>query len=1626
MKRLPTSLLLATSIIFSTTHGLIKVKVNQDMCNAASETTTARANGILDQITQHTSPSGEQTMEASWTWSSTMESNTGINDGDVFYLGPGGTDLDSNKMTVMAAAYLGDWAQKGHGFVLTSHGHISLGDESVQTAMDQFSPAQSSGSSDYCKPNGATAIQMTVNTSLANHYLLRNVPNQWKMYAHCYVPNVPPSEDAISVASFSKGGGSCHNTITNDPINLTAQSSKQGIMFRERAHYDKDSGEYLGTSRVVWLCAPYCGYDLYQPFNLRSGADEQIFANALEWASGLCREVNDCNAHGSCRGKNNCACDPGYAGTACDEFHCEGGCGRGKCIGGNMCECEGNFGGDNCEKCQDGWHGAECTVPENIQDGYFKNHAKWWNTTASTSTDITFGDNKATFKGDSQALSQRVYFPIPMYTYNRDPYIVFDTSIPEGTTLEVYIDDKLVWSSETASMSGNSAYININEYSETGESEGHVVKFVTKGASSSKPVTISNVGSGYGDCADDCGYGNCVYRLECVCWEHYEGKNCSQAICGDGYIVFQKEECDDNNTNDGDGCSSKCVKEVGFNCDNVGYLSVCNPICGDGMIVNGEECDDNNTKDGDGCSSKCKVELGCNCTGVPSKCDWECGNNYISGSEECDGKPRPDGCSDKCKIVDGYDCKLSDYSEETTMNGPSICKQEKCGDGSKTRSEECDDGNNNNNDGCTSDCKIEAGWECTVSEIWAISECREVCGNSKRSASEACDDGNTIDGDGCSSSCQIEDGWHCTGELGGLSECKESCGDGVRTKSEECDDGNTDDNDGCNSSCMKEVGWDCHEGVVDGHPKKSVCQLEVCGDGIRTRSEECDIKDNLTDDGTSGCTTECKITHGWECGPNDLWDESVCYEVCGNKVKTISETCDDGNTEDGDGCTHNCSIVETGYACTLTATNKSVCRLLCSDGVRSENEQCDDGNVYGGDGCNHKCEIEKGWNCTTELNKLSVCVTIKGDGYAVPNYEECDDGNTEDGDGCSSDSKIEHGWYCTMDLQRKSTCYSVCGDGKIASNEKCDDGNTDDGDGCSKDCKIEKDWECIDEPNECTPTGCGNGHLNTDEECDDGNRVSGDGCDEKCKIEAGWDCIGKYNNNSRLAFGKKSTCIAMVCGDGHLSYDEECDDGNTKSRDGCSSECKVETSIHCNTEWDKKSKCFPIIECGNGIVSSSSGEECDDNNTEDGDGCSSDCKVEPGWFCQIGPNNKAVTYFYPSVCRQMTCGDGIQEGGEECDDGNKVDGDGCSANCTLELGYTCVGSVCESYCGNGRIGGDEECDDGNLGDYDGCSSDCKVEEGWNCTTDPETGTSVCESFCGDGIIAANEDCDDGNGYGGDGCSYECKIEDGFRCSGTPSKCYLRLKANSTSAWVVANNSCAGLMQGEIRASMYVETYNEDSEMNEYIAEYKLEGPGYEFPDYTTTGHWQNLGSGNYTVHFYVDRYEEEEMSVSLTIFEPATLSAYLLRMPDGTLGVKTPTNCDTKDGAVYVRATGGTPPYTYYMGSKTSTTGEFVNLGYKEFAYTQIMDANNCSYMLYDTRKDIECSYPKLDKFLRDVWDRGGPDGVIILGVALAVIIFLIICYWVWDWKAFKKDNNEEKKFRVEMTKIKEGGEGAN
>jgi fibro-slime domain-containing protein len=114
------------------------------------------------------------------------------------------------------------------------------------------------------------------------------------------------------------------------------------------------------------------------------------------------------------------------------------------------------------------------------------------------------------------------------------------------------------------------------------------------------------------------------------------------------------------------------------------------------------------------------------------------------------------------------------------------------------------------------------------------------------------------------------------------------------------------------------------------------------------------------------------------------------------------------------------------------------------------------------------------------------------------------------------------------------------------------------------------------------------------------------------------------------------------------------------------------------------------------------------------------------------------------------CGNGKTEPGELCDCGRDPanrpagcpgpngaffgDGSGCSTSCSREP--SCQNSsgktqACTPVCGDGNQDPDEACDDGNRLDGDGCSSACTVEEGFACTAEPSPLTSPCQSGSGE-------------------------------------------------------------------------------------------------------------------------------------------------------------------------------------------------------------------------------------------------------------------------------------------------------
>ncbi|MBN2725261.1 MAG: DUF4215 domain-containing protein, partial [Deltaproteobacteria bacterium] len=748
--------------------------------------------------------------------------------------------------------------------------------------------------------------------------------------------------------------------------------------------------------------------------------------------------------------------------------------------------------------------------------------------------------------------------------------------------------------------------------------------------------------------------------------------DCALAKCGDeiinssirdGYIDPTVEECDlgEANSDTADTCRTNCL----------------NPYCGDGIR------------------------------------DYNSGTGPDGGAEECD---EGNGNSDDPNSVCRTDCSLATCGDHITDTNTEECDEGEdnanernqcrtdctlpyCGDGilDINYGEECDTGVLGTVDGCSDNCEVESGWTCDPDTDPSF--CQEGCGDGLIRGIEAleghCDDGNELSSDGCSATCIIETGWLCdTSNTEVPSPCVPDCGDTIRVGPEDdpgrCDDGNTTPGDGCNGACYVEVGWICNSA------EPTVC-LPDCGDG-RSRGFEqtagfCDDGNNIPGD---GCDENCVVETGWGCTTGNYDLPSSCNPTCGDGLIVHPyEECD-GTNLDSKTCSSDWNFTHGTLQCTGCMFDFTLCVGTCGNGTKEDSEICDDGYTDACGTCNGSC---------TDWGSGS----IPGDGQRCPETEECDTGVQGTVDGCSDTGTIDPGWECNTAVT-PNVCNPICGDGQVLGGEVCDTGNL-------------NGRTCTSEYGYTNPAG-----LLCNSTCD------------------GFENPGNCDN---------------TCPDGKLEPGETCDDGGTVPSDGCSAVCQIEDYWQCNTAVSPN-VCTPI--CGDGHIrgAEASSTGCDDGNLIDNDGCTN-CHVDPGYECTGEP----------SICNEK-CGDGLKVGSEFCDLGVlNQPGDTCSTvygysnPAGLACNATCTGytdSGCNYTCPDGHREPGEQCDDNNLLNTDGCTQFCATEPGWTCTENV-LGLSTCTPDCGDSLRVGSETCDDGNTTSSDGCSNTCQEETGWTCTG---------------------------------------------------------------------------------------------------------------------------------------------------------------------------------------------------------------------------------------------------------------------
>ncbi|CAD8122659.1 unnamed protein product [Paramecium sonneborni] len=334
----------------------------------------------------------------------------------------------------------------------------------------------------------------------------------------------------------------------------------------------------------------------------------------------------------------------------------------------------------------------------------------------------------------------------------------------------------------------------------------------------------------------------------------------------------------------------------------------CQPICGDLQIIGYEQCENDNTIQDYLCYN-CQYQCPAHCLTCNEQtifpCPDICGDEIITGMEECeDGNTiQYDGCFDckfqcqpsctKCIKGECFECNTGGWYTDITVL-PWICK-ENCGDRLIVGQEQCDDDNQDDTDGCK-DCKFL---------------CRIGC-----------------------STCDYTTGNCLNCELPGFAPekyyCKNICGDGLVATdplgiySEECDDGNKVNYDGCNNNCK----FQCQSSSICKSCVNNRCEqcatgfllydskicLSKCGDSLVGYNEQCEVSQILPYKGCQNCKAKCQSAcikcdnTGLGClvckvGYKRI--DNLCYSICGDKIVTEDEECDDGNLKFGDGC-HQC------------------------------------------------------------------------------------------------------------------------------------------------------------------------------------------------------------------------------------------------------------------------------------------------------------------------------------------------------------------------------------------------------------------------------------------------------------------------------------------------------------------------------------------------------------------------------------------------------------------------------------------------------------------------------------------------------------------------------------------------
>lgn len=697
-------------------------------------------------------------------------------------------------------------------------------------------------------------------------------------------------------------------------------------------------------------------------------------------------------------------------------------------------------------------------------------------------------------------------------------------------------------------------------------------------------------------------------------------------------------------------------RDLAINSYDIVFESLEADVCGNGIIETGEECDDGNTVDDDYCSNRCKSLTrlenegagndSYNAAGVvtltPTLSTAGAASTATVATGALEGADNEDfwavqlseaGTLDISLTVDGFTSCPRIPSMELTLYAP---------DGSQVLA-------NSLNSGSEANCPriyprffpnlgiLAAGtYYVKVAPRYSSSGVERYnlfvtarpsgCGDFHKLDTEACDDGNTAGGDGCSASCSFE-AQHTIAV---------PTANGLTSESVAIDlevDGSY-----VTELTVSQAGYLRLDTIEDA--AANTCRDAETAMSLYSRASDGSLTlvASSTDEGVGDCSVINLNTPATAIQPGSYlvvvhqvrYEKPIEVELrvnfgeinrCGNGVleSANSELCDDGNTTAGDGCSATCQL-ESEQTFTFQPSVDQTMEITRQDGElhRYQLVLSEAGNLF--------------VDLITSNNRCNTYSTGLGLRLLSSTGETLHEEKTESYQDCPSISAATQSF---AQLAAGSYYLEVFNESSYAATYRA-------------------------RVRILPAAGCGNLVLNAGEECDDGNSTAGDGCDATCHVE-----VAQTFNMARVTTSTSTPELAVSTGQKRfIKVTTGADSGwlGVTSRVSSVSSCSTRSNTDVKLELFNEAMVSLVVAktsysgCAKISYPEHLGSLLEANHTywlavstNDDDHDLSGITVEATFTLAACGNNRME----PTLS-------------EQCDDGNLVDQDGCSASCEIE------------------------------------------------------------------------------------------------------------------------------------------------------------------------------------------------------------------------------------------------------------------------------------------------------------------------------------------------------------------------